>query len=115
MSITTTATPPSPTFTHSAYGVSITWFGEDGGMASPGHVPDLRFVAACNNLARKDACLLNLWDDSTATLDETLSMVRRVWAVPAASTEYGYGSWAVTWRDVTEQTPGAIPLTLLWP
>jgi hypothetical protein len=112
---TTAAPPPLPTFSRTPYGVDVTWFGEDGGMVSPGHVPDMRFIAACNHLARKDAGLRNIWDDPSARLDETLALVLRLWAVSVGPERFGYGEWAVTTHDVTGQTPGAFPLTVLWP
>jgi hypothetical protein len=105
---------PQPHFPYRAYGVDMAWVGEDGGMAACGHVPDLRFVAACNHLARKEAGLRNIWDDPSATLEETLGDVIRVWAVPADPAKYA-SDWAVTWHGVTEHTPGAFPLTVLWP
>jgi hypothetical protein len=104
---------PAPTFPHRAYGVGVTWFGEDGGMAAHGHIPDLRFVAACNHLARKEAGLRNIWDDSCAELDDVLPAVTRIWAVPVPPSGRGF-EWEVTWHGITEQTPGAIPLTVLW-
>jgi hypothetical protein len=104
---------PPPSFSHRAYGVDLEWFGEDGGMAARGHIPDLRFLAACNHMARTDGGLLNLWDDSTATLADATADIQRVWAIPADPQAYGSFKWAVKWAGITEQTPGAIPLTLL--
>lgn len=105
---------PKPDFPHHAYGVDLTWLGEDGGMAARGHIPDLRFAAACNHLARGFGGA-NIYDDRSLSLEEVLGDVIRVWAVPADPALYGEDGWAVTWHDVTEQTPGAFPLTVLWP
>lgn len=106
---------PAPEFPHHAYGLDLTWLGDEGGMAARGHVPDLRFIAGCNHLARTEAKLMNIWHDPCATLDDTLSAVIRVWAVPADPGRYYADEWAITWHNVTEQTPGAIPITVLWP
>jgi hypothetical protein len=110
----TTAAPPQPTFPHTAYGVSVTWLGEDGGMAAQGHIPDLRFLAACNHMARKDIGLRNIWDDPCLTVDDALGAVIRVWAV-AIDPPHDGEEWWVSWGGITEQTPGAFPLTVLWP
>ena len=109
----TTIEIPKPIFTHRAYGVDVEWFGEDGGMCARGHVPDLRFVAACNHLARMVGWR-NVFDCFSATLDEVLVIVTRVWATPIAPDS---GSeWAVYYgRDNTADTPGAIPMTILMP
>ena len=104
---------PQPTFSHRAYGVQVEWFGQDGGMVALGHIPDLRFIAACNNLARKVAGIRNIWDDPSAELEDVLAEVVRIWAVPADPGRYD--DWAVTWHGITEQTPGAIALTVLDP
>lgn len=105
---------PQPSFPHFAYGVGTSWFDDEGGVIAQGHIPDLRFVAACNHLARTETGLVNIWDDRRATLDETLSSIRRCWAIPIdpadLSSDY---EWAV--RYATEQTPGAIAVTVLTP
>lgn len=112
--LATTTEIPQPSFPHHAYGVGTSWFGDDGGVIAQGHIPDLRFVATCNHLARTEAGLVNIWDDRTVSLDDTLPSVRRCWAVPIdpanLSSDY---DWAVSY--VTEQTPGAIAVTVLTP
>lgn len=110
---TTTAAPLSPTFPHTAYGVNLTWLGEEGGMAAQGHIPDRRFVAACNHMARSLG-LRNVFDDRRLVLDDVLGDVIRVWAV-ATEPPHSAEEWWISWHDVTEQTPGAFPLTVLWP
>jgi hypothetical protein len=105
--------PPQPTFPHTAYGVELSWLGEDGGMVAKGHIPDLRFIAACNHLARKDIGLSNIWDDPCAQLDDALKVVIRAWAIPTQPC-HGF-EWEIAWHGITEQTPGAIPITVLWP
>lgn len=114
---TETTDYPKPTFSHRAYGVQVEWFGEDGGMVALGHISDLRFVAACNCLARKEGGLRNIWDDPAVTLDDVLAEVKRIWAVPAdpAGVSSDPDGWAVSWYGITEQTPGAIALTVLDP
>jgi hypothetical protein len=110
----TEQTSAQPTFTHHAYGVDVEWFGEDGGMCARGHVPDNRFVAACNHLARSVG-LKNIWDDRSASLDEVLAIVTRVWAMPIVPAGRDV-DWAVYYgSDNTEDTPGAIPMTILLP
>lgn len=112
----TTTEFPLPTFSHMAYGIQVEWFGEDGGMVAWGHVPDLRFIAACNSLARKVAGIRNIWDDPAATVEDVLGDTTRVWAVPADPRKYGDPDcWAVTYGGITEDTPGAFPLTVLLP
>jgi hypothetical protein len=114
---TTTAEIPQPDFPHRAYGVDLTWFGDEGGMAARGHVPDLRFIAACNHLARTEGHLANIWDCPT-TLDEALAEVGRIWALPIDPTECRDDgcTWAVRYnQSITEATPGAIPITVLAP
>lgn len=113
--MTQATTPAPPTFTHRAYGVDLDWFGEDGGMAAQGHVPDLRFIAACNHMARSVGWR-NAFDSISTTLDEALAIVTRVWATPIDPP--GVSEWGVYYgSDNTESTPGAIPMTLLvaWP
>ena len=100
-----------PTFTHHAYGVDVEWFGDEGGMAAHGHIPDLRFLAAANHLARSIG-LRNVWDDPCILLDDVRAAIERLWVVPIAPYDPDC-EWMVTWKDVTEQTPGAIPLTVL--
>jgi hypothetical protein len=118
--VTTTETEapeiPQPTFPHHAYGVDLTWIGEDGGMAARGHIPDLRFVAACNHLARTEAGQRNVWgDDRITALEDVLAEVSRGWALPI-DPEDSHFEWAIRYdSQITEQTPGAIPVTTLIP
>lgn len=116
MTTTSEAPPtwPQPDFPHHAYGVDMSWFGDEGEIAARGHVPHLRFLAACNHLARKDCGLANVFDDKTVTLEDALDCVAHLWVVPT-DPACGDFDWAVTWRDVTEHTPGAIPITTLMP
>lgn len=104
---------PQPAFSHRAYGVELDWLGDDGNIVARGHVPDLRFIAAANHLARTDAGLANLYDDFSITLDEALTDIRCTWALPADPARYGT-DWAIRHdSQVTEQTPGAFPVTVL--
>src|SRR5579875_2878491 len=104
---------PAPVFSHHAYGVDVTWLGENGGMAARGHVPDLRFIAACNHLARTEAGLLNIFDRSVR-LGDAIAQINRIWAVPIDPAGSG-SDWAIRWGDVTGHTPGAFPLTVITP
>jgi hypothetical protein len=104
---------PQPEYAFRAYGVELDWIGEDGGMVARGHVSDLRFIAACNRVSRKDAGLTNLWDDRGATYAEARRDVKRLWAI-AADPEPSGSDWAVIWANVTEDTPGAFPITVLY-
>jgi hypothetical protein len=107
----TTAEIPKLTFDHHAYGVEVDWFGEDGGMRARGHIPDLRFIAACNHLARAVGWR-NILDSYSATLDEVLVHVTRVWATPIAPP--GGSEWGIYYaRGNTAPPPGGIPMTLL--
>ena len=117
MTTTETEAPeiPQPTFPHHAYGVNVTWLGDEGGMIARGHIPERRFIAACNHLARVECGLTNIWDEHTATLDEALAMVARDWAVPTAPADFGGDfEWAVS-LAADEHTPGAIAVTTLLP
>ena len=105
---------PPPMFTYGAYGVEVDGFGEDGGYVARGHVPDLRFVAACNHMARTILGLRNVFDDPLLTLDDVLPAVSRVWAVSTDPVPDGY-DWAVRYGGITEDTPGAFPITVLDP
>lgn len=102
---------PQPTFTHHAYGVDVDWFGGEGGYAARGHVPELRFVAACNHLARSVG-MRNLFDEPGVPLDDVLPLIVRRWVVPANPAERNPDfEWHVDFG--TEQTPGAIAITVL--
>lgn len=111
---TTTTEIPQPDFPHHAYGVDLSWLGEDGGMVARGHIPDLRFIAACNHMARTEAGLCNVCDDKSLSLEDARDAIMRRWACPVPPKDPG-NDWEITWRDVTAQTPGAIPVTVLWP
>lgn len=104
-----------PTFPYKAYGVSLNWIGEDGGMVAERHVPFRRFVAACNCVSRKELRIRNLADDRDATLDDILVYVTHQWALPITSSRAGEFEWEVRLHDVTADTPGALPVTLFWP
>jgi hypothetical protein len=104
---------PAPSFPFTAYGVRLSTFGEDGGAAAEGHVPLLRFVAACNRIAREND-LISLANGYKVSVEEILGYVRHVWAVPEWPQVPGW-SWQVSWAGVTEATPGAIPLTIYDP
>jgi hypothetical protein len=111
-----TRTPPPPTFPHHVYGVNLTFIGEDGGIMAEGHVPLVRFVAACNHMARNEFGHRNLLDYSEATLGEALEGVRQCWALPADEPDGEDCDWYVRHNaDVTAGTPGAIPVTLWEP
>jgi hypothetical protein len=57
---------------------------------------------------------VNLWDDRSAKLEDVLPMVRRVWAV-ATEPHSGF-EWVVNYcSDITAETPGAIPMTVIMP
>ena len=108
-----TTAPPQPKFDHTAYGVEVSWLGEDGGMVALGHIPDQRFVAACNHLARSLG-LSGIFDDPLMTFDDVLGAVIRPWAV-AVEPDGGGWEWAISWHGITSETPSAFPVTVLWP
>jgi hypothetical protein len=105
--------PPLPTFPHRIYGVNLTLVGDEGAMMADGHVPLIRFVAACNNMARNEFGCRNLLDYSEATLAEALEGTRHTWVLPAGNPD-GDCDWYVKYNAAVE-TPGAIPVTLWEP
>jgi hypothetical protein len=103
---------PQPEFRHHAYGVDLSWLGEDGGIVASGHIPPLRFIAACNHMARTDVGLMNIWDDPCARVADVIEMIDHRWAV-AVDPHVREWEWSISWHKVTERTPGAMPVTLL--
>jgi hypothetical protein len=113
MTTTEAETPiPQPVFPYTAYGVSLSFFGDEGGMIAPGRVVPRRFIAACNRIARKELGLHNVFDDVHLTLDDVLPAVTYRWAVPTEVTRTDY-EWQLSYFEVTEHTPGAILFTIL--
>jgi len=105
-----------PTFPHKVYGVNLTFIGDEGAIMAEGHVPLVRFVAACNNMTRNESGCRNLLDDSGATLSDALEGVRQCWALPAVDPDGDKCDWHVRHDSaVTAETPGAIPVTLWEP
>jgi hypothetical protein len=104
---------PEPCFPFRAYGVHLSIFGEDGGVAAEGHVSLLRFVAACNRMARENG-LISLADVYGVSVEEVLESIQYVWAVPEQP-QSPDREWQVRWAGVTKATPGAIPLTIYDP
>ena len=103
-----------PAFGHHAYGVDLTWVGEDGEIVAHGHVPPLRFIAAANHLARTEWGLTNIRDNEHVLLSRVLADVRHGWAVDDREMATAEGcDWWVRWGDATEATPGAFPITWL--
>ena len=104
---------PRPEFDLRAYGVALASFGE-GGYIAPGHIEGRRFIAACNNYARAWFGLRNMVDDRHVPAAAVLADIRRGWVVPADPAEYHHEfEWAVKW--VTEETPGALAMTVWEP
>lgn len=108
---TETRTPPPPTFPYKAHGVSLTWIGDEGAMMAEGHVPLVRFIAACNHMARNDAKLPNMLDYPEATLEDALEGAKHCRVVPVDDPGT---DWCVKY-NATAETPGAIPVTLWEP
>lgn len=107
---------PQPTFGHHAYSVDVTWFGDEGGYIARGHIPELRFIAACNHLARKELGLHNMVDESHPELEDLLTGVSHIWAVPSDPAEFGGEfEWAIQYGGITGDTPGAMPVTVWEP
>ena len=107
--------PPPPAFDFKAYGVSLAIVGEEGAMMADGHVPLVRFAAACNRVARTELLCRNLLDYSEATLAEALEGMRHCWVLPAVDPDGDGCDWYVRWGGVTAETPGALPVTLWEP
>lgn len=106
---------PEPTFPHRAYGVDLTSFGEEGGYAARGHVPERRFLAACNHLGRSMG-LKNASGDLLDSAENWLAYAARVWALPEMPPQPGEHDWWVRYdSSVTASTPGAIPMTVWEP
>lgn len=101
-------TPPPPTFPYKAYGVSLTWMGDEGEIMAEGHVPLVRFIAACNHMARKDAHIRNIMDSDDATLEGALYGAKHCWVLPVHDPG---NEWCVKF-NATAETPGAIPVTI---
>jgi hypothetical protein len=94
-----------PVFSHRVHGVSLDWLGHEGSVVARGHIPLMRFAAACDSLARRDNRASPTADWMAFTAD-----VRHGWAVHA------WGStpedWRLHWSDVDASTPGAFPVTI---
>ena len=94
-----------PVFGHLAHHVLLDWLGYEGSVVAHGHVPLMRFAAACDSLARRDGCPL-----PTANWTAFIEDVHHGYAVHA------FGStaedWRLHWSDVTADTPGAFPVTI---
>lgn len=106
---------PQPAFAHRAYGVELTSFGEEGGYAARGHVPEYRFLAACNHLGRSMG-LRNASDDRHDSAENWLAFAAHVWAVPEEPPYPDENEWWVRYDStVTAGTPGAIPMTVWEP
>jgi hypothetical protein len=107
---------PQPTFEHRAYGVDLTSFGEEGGYAAQGHVPERRFLAACNHLARTSLGWGNAADDKSESAEGWLVYAAHVWALPEEPPHPDENEWWVRYdSSVTADTPGAIPMTIWEP
>ena len=106
---------PQPSFAHRAYGVDLTSFGEEGGYAARGHVPEYRFLAACNHLGRSMG-LPNASGDKHDSAESWLVYAARIWAVPEEPPWPDEHDWWVRYDStVTADTPGAIPMTVWEP
>jgi hypothetical protein len=95
-----------PVFRHHFHGMDLDWLGHEGSVIAHGHVPFLRFAAACDLLA---------WSEGRAspTFDwmAFIEDVRHGYAVHAfASTPQ---NWRIHWSDVDAGTPGAFPVTIV--
>lgn len=104
-----------PEFDHRAYGVALSYVGEDGDIVAHGHVAPLRFIAAANHMARSAFGLVNLWDDRSETLAATLLAVEHRWAVtdPVAAAGNHCDWWIRYGKSVAAETPGAFPVTVI--
>jgi hypothetical protein len=94
-----------PVFGHHAVRTDLDWLGYEGSIVAHGHVPLMRFAAACDSLAWRDGR-----DSPTAGWMAFAGDVRHGFAVHA------FGStpenWRIHWSDVTADTPGAFPVTI---
>jgi hypothetical protein len=126
--------PDLPVFDQTAYGVQVSWVGDENETIAHGHINPLRFLAACNKLAR-DAGLANIADDKQARVEDLVERIWHRWAVrapkckcpgrkPTEMCRLGHdidpdpeqwylwcGMWAPPGMVVTENTPGAFPVT----
>lgn len=107
---------PQPTFPHRAYGVELTTFGEEGGYAARGHVPEFRFLAACNHFARTVIGEYNAARDPGARAEDWLVCAVHVWALPEMPPYPDEADWWVRYDStITADTAGAIPMTVWEP
>ena len=111
---TTTMKPAPPTFPYRAYGVSLTWIGDEGGIMAEGHISFRRFAAAANHMARRAGEVCNLADDRNIAFEDVLGDITHRWALPIPADHDD--EWRVDLGSrVTADTPGAIPVTLYDP
>lgn len=129
----TTPTLDLPNFPGHAYGVSVSHIGEERDMVAHGHIEPRRFIAACNWWHREATGIPSLGDDGFGDIDmtyvELLSWVRHRWAIRQPKCdcpedqvlERGCDdhdpdpdpdAWWISLKGVTEDTPGAFPITL---
>lgn len=125
--------PDPPRFAYTAYGVQLDWFGEDGHMIAAGHVPPLRFIAACNRVCRT-TCDRALADAIPWTVTDWTRRIHHTWVVrlpkcgcPRTVLAVGPGAgecpdhdtdpdpdvwWLRRGAGITAATPGALPVTI---
>ena len=77
--VTDGAAAREPEFPHSAYGVQLSTYGEEGGMIAPGRVDPMRFIAACHKIYRTAGEALFL-DGADAA--DALEVVEYCWLIP---------------------------------
>lgn len=100
------AVATEPTFPHSAYGVHLNSYGEEGGMIALGRVDPMRFIAACNKL-RRELDIAVFLDGADA--EDALGIVSHCWLVPVPCPD---PQWEWYLESVPEGTPGARQYTV---
>jgi hypothetical protein len=94
-----------PVFRYREHGVALDWLGHEGSIVAHGHVPHMRFAAACDALARHAGRV-----SPTADWMAFFGDVRHQYAVHAFASDPV--NWRLHWGDVDASTPGAFPVTI---
>jgi hypothetical protein len=93
------------------FGIRVSYIGEDGYMVALGHHDDKRrVVAAMNRLARKQAGLVNMLDDSRGGYADVADWLFDDWGIElTGSTD----EWCIQWG--AQGNPDAFPITIWKP
>lgn len=112
------------------FGVQLSFIGDDGDwIVALGHHEPRRVVAALNRHVRHDlgwSSLSDEWDDPT--YPDVVRLTRQTWCVLAEGCadhrdgpdaecafcrDVQQAEWWLDWHGITEDTPGAFPITVV--